>query len=65
MLALKIKNNEYFQVGDNIKVMVQRRGNEMYIAFDAPKEVSIVRQKVLERNLGITPDRDILNVTDL
>ena len=50
MLMLTIKPGEYIKIGDNIKVCVTKGKREMLmLGIEAPKEVLILRDKVIER----------------
>lgn len=51
MLKLTVKPGEYINIGDNIRVVFSGgSANNMHILVDAPREMNIVRNKVLERN---------------
>ena len=51
MLTLTVLPGEYIQIGDDIKVCVQKgRTGKLRLAIDAPKDVLILRDKVIERN---------------
>lgn len=50
MLRLTVAQEEYLQIGDNIKVVfLGRNGNFYHVMIDAPKDVNIVRSSVLEK----------------
>ena len=49
MLVLMRKLNESIKVGDDIWVTVIRlSGNQVHIGIDAPKDVTILREEILE-----------------
>ncbi len=51
MLSLELKSGDYFTINENIVVQVFRdSGSEFRVAIKAPREIPIVRGKVLERN---------------
>lgn len=51
MLRLSLSTEEYLQVGENIKIVfLGGSGNHIRIMVDAPKEVHIVRSKLIEKN---------------
>lgn len=50
MLVLSRRENESIVIGDNIRVTVVRaRGNRVTIAIEAPQEVPITREELLQR----------------
>ncbi|MCI8455339.1 MAG: carbon storage regulator [Lachnospiraceae bacterium] len=50
MLSLQMKSGEYLTIGDHVVVQVfKESGPQFRVSIQAPKEVSIVRGKVLER----------------
>ena len=50
MLRLTLSTEEYLMLGDDIKIVfLGGSNNHLRIMVDAPKEVDIVRSKVLER----------------
>ena len=54
MLVLGRKPGEYVMIGDNIKVKVIKGDNgDLRLAIDAPKEVTITRGEVYEKQKGI------------
>ena len=54
MLVLGRKPGEYVMIGDNIKVKVIKGENgDLRLAIDAPKEVTITRGEVYEKQNGI------------
>ncbi len=56
MLKLSMLPEEYLTVNDNIVVQVTRvAGGRAYLAVDAPKDIPIMRGKVLERTGGERP----------
>lgn len=49
MLRLSVSTEEYLQIGEDIKlVFLGGTGNHIRIMVDAPKDVNIVRSRVLE-----------------
>ena len=57
MLSLQLKSGEYITIGDNIVVQVFKdSGPEFRASIKAPREIPIVRGKVLERSGGQRPD---------
>jgi sRNA-binding carbon storage regulator CsrA len=59
MLAVTLKPGERVLVGENIKITYKKRGSKMMLLFDAPREVSIVREKVLEKH-GLSIDNTMI-----
>lgn len=52
MLRMSVAAEEYLMIGENIKlVFLGGTGKHMRIMIDAPKEVSIVRSKVIEKEI--------------
>ncbi len=52
MLRMSVAAEEYVMIGENVKlVFLGGTGNHMRIMIDAPKELNIVRSKVLEKQL--------------
>ena len=50
MLRLTLSTEEYLMLGDDIKIVfLGGSNNHLRIMVDAPKEVDIVRSKVLEK----------------
>lgn len=51
MLRLTVPTKEYIMIGDNIKIVfLGGSANHNRIMIEAPKEVAIVRGKLIERN---------------
>lgn len=51
MLKLSLSTEEYLMLGEDIKIVFLGGSNHhMRIMIDAPKEVNIVRSKVLEKS---------------
>ena len=51
MLSLNLKPGEYMTVGGNVVVQLDRiNGDRCKLLIDAPKELTILRGEVLERN---------------
>ncbi len=52
MLRLTVSTEEYLQIGDNVKIVfLGGSKNHLRIMIDAPKNVNVVRSKVLENNI--------------
>lgn len=52
MLKMTMSPQEYIQIGENIRIVFTGGSkNNMHILIDAPREVNIVRSKVLEQNI--------------
>lgn len=52
MLRMSVAAEEYLMVGDNIKIaFLGGTRNHMRIMIDAPKDVNIVRSRVLEKEI--------------
>lgn len=50
MLRMTLSTEEYLMLGEDIKVVfLGGTGNHVRIMIDAPKEVNIVRSRVLEK----------------
>ena len=50
MLSLQLKSGEYVTIGEEIAVQVfKQSGDSFHVAVKAPREVPILRGKVLER----------------
>lgn len=53
MLRMSVAQEEYLMIGDDIRlVFLGGTGKHMRIMIDAPKEINIVRSKVLEKNIA-------------
>ena len=51
MLVLSRREEESIFIGDNIKITVlEIRRGQVKIGFDAPKELNIVREELLDRD---------------
>ena len=51
MLRLTLSTEEYLQVGENVKIVfLGGSGNHLRIMVDAPKEVHIIRSKLIEKD---------------
>lgn len=48
MLALTVHSGEYITIGPDIVVQVLKTGEITRVAIDAPKELNIVRSKLVE-----------------
>ncbi|MCX4268046.1 MAG: carbon storage regulator [Lachnospiraceae bacterium] len=52
MLRLTLSTEEYLMIGDNIKIaFLGGSKSHLRILIDAPKEVGVVRSKVMEQNV--------------
>ena len=52
MLKMTMCPQEYIQIGENIRIVFTGGSkNNMHILIDAPREINIVRSKVLEQNI--------------
>lgn len=57
MLCLNLNQGEYMTIGENVVVQLDSiAGDRCKLVINAPKEVSILRGKVLERNGRQRPD---------
>ena len=56
MLKLTIKPGEFINIGDDVRV-IYSEGN-IHLLIDAPRELNIVRSKVLARNSANSSDSD-------
>ena len=57
MLCITMRNGEYFTIGDDIVIRLEHLGDERArLAIQAPRDLSILRGEVLERNGGDRPD---------
>lgn len=62
MLKLSMTPGEYITVGDNVVIQLYRvEGKRSYIAIDAPKEVTVLRGAVSERE-GAAPPKHLARV---
>ena len=53
MLRMSVAQEEYILIGDNIKIVfLGGTGKHMRVMIDAPKEVNIVRSRVLEKKMN-------------
>ncbi len=58
MLKLSLTPGEYLTIGEDVVVQLYRtEGGRSYLAIDAPREISIVRGAVREREGGQRPER--------
>ncbi|MBQ9142541.1 MAG: carbon storage regulator [Lachnospiraceae bacterium] len=58
MLRLTVSTEEYLMIDENIKIVfLGGTGNHLRIMIDAPKEVNIVRSKVLENKITDPEER--------
>ena len=57
MLFLQLKSGEYLTLGKDIVVQVfHESGERVRVAVKAPKEITVLRGEVLERNGARRPD---------
>lgn len=53
MLRISMAAEEYLMIGDDIKVIfLGGTGKHMRVMIDAPKDVDIVRSRVMEKNIS-------------
>ena len=53
MLILSRRNGESFIIGENIKITVlSQRSNQVRIGIDAPRDLPVFREEVLDRRKG-------------
>lgn len=50
MLTLGLRSGEYIVIGDNIVIKAVQVDNQVQLAIDAPRDVSILREAVYEQN---------------
>lgn len=51
MLRLTVSTEEYLQIGEDVKIVfLGGSKNHLRIMVDAPKELNVVRSKVIEKN---------------
>ena len=56
MLCITMKSGEYFTIGDDIVIRLDRLSDErVHLAIQAPRELPILRGNVLEREGGERP----------
>lgn len=57
MLCLGLDQGEYLTIGGDVVIQLDRiRGDRCKLVIEAPREIPIVRGKVLERDGGERPD---------
>lgn len=57
MLFLQLKSGEYLTIGEDIAVQVfQETGDRIRVAVSAPRDLTILRGEVRERNGGQRPN---------
>ena len=62
MLILSRRNGESFVIGKNIKITVlSQRSNQVRIGIDAPRELPVFREEVLERRKTQRDPKDLAN----
>lgn len=53
MLRLTVSTEEYLMIGDNVKIVfLGGSKNHLRIMVDAPKEIDVVRSKVIENKIA-------------
>lgn len=53
MLRLTVSTEEYLMIGDNVKIVfLGGSKNHLRVMIDAPKDVDIVRSKVIENKIS-------------
>lgn len=58
MLRLTVSTEEYLQIGDDVKIVfLGGSKNHLRIMVDAPKELNVVRSKVIENNAKSEEER--------
>lgn len=58
MLRLTMSTEEYLQIGEDVKVIfLGGSKNHLRIMIDAPKDLSVVRSRVLENNAQTEEER--------
>ena len=51
MLTLSRRSGEEIVIGDNVRLKVDEiRGGKVQLSFDAPREVTILRKEILDRD---------------
>ncbi len=52
MLRLTVSTEEYLMIGDNVKIVfLGGSRNHLRVMIDAPKEVNVVRSRVIENSI--------------
>ena len=51
MLVITRRPGEYVLIGDDIKVHLLEKGNQVRLGIEAPRDVPILRNELLERDL--------------
>ncbi|MCM1105060.1 MAG: carbon storage regulator [bacterium] len=61
MLRLTVSAEEYLMIGDNVKIVfLGGSKNHLRIMIDAPKELNVVRNKVLEAKITDPAEKEKL-----
>ncbi len=61
MLRLTVSTEEYLMIGDDIKIVfLGGSKNHTRVMLDIPKEINVVRSKVMEANATDPKERDNL-----
>lgn len=62
MLRMSVAAEEYLMLGDDIKIVfLGGTGKHMRIMVDAPKEINIVRSRVLEKEITDSEEKEKLS----
>ncbi|NBJ90928.1 carbon storage regulator [Acutalibacter sp. 1XD8-36] len=63
MLTLRLKPGEYLTIGENITVQIfHRKGDSIEVAVEAPKEIPVLRGKLVERTDERPPKKRSENI---
>jgi carbon storage regulator len=53
MLIVTLKDGEYITIGDSIRIKVLKtRGADVQLGVNAPQDMAILRNKLVDRNQG-------------
>jgi sRNA-binding carbon storage regulator CsrA len=58
MLVLQVRKNDYLKIGENVKIWFRRDGDNLKVAIDAPRDISVLRGAVAERGSDVMPQWD-------
>ena len=65
MLVLSRKTNERILIGDSIRIhVVSVRGNVVRLGIEAPRDVTILREELLDEDQRPRRDQDSVRQTD-
>ena len=64
MLIFMIRNGQSFEIGNQVKIkIIGIRGNQVRVAVDAPKSISVHRKAIADRiraeNGGVIPSKEV------